>query len=776
MKIVKRISVLFLIGLLCLPTFVIAQQSNQPRFKNPKLSIDERVSDLLQRMTLEEKVGQLNQLSGGVLTGPAAAGDPGQKAKLDLVRQGKMGSFLNVLGAKETRNVQKIAVEESRLGIPLLFAFDVIHGYKTVFPIPLAESTSWNPAGAELAASIAAKEAASAGLHWTFAPMMDVTREPRWGRVMEGSGEDPYIGAQFSAARVRGFQGTEWNNERIMACIKHFAAYGAPEGGREYNTVDMSRYALWNYYLPPYKAAVEAGSATVMNAFNIVDGVPASGNYYLNTTVLRDKWGFEGFIVSDWASFGEMISHGYAADDADAAEKALMAGSDMDMESRVMQKAMANLVREGKVPIKTLDNAVGKILHWKFKLGLFEDPYKYSNEAREAATLLTAEHRRLARQAAGESMILLKNDGEILPLSKSVKNVLVAGYLAESQEDVLDFWKGAGESKDAVTILEGVKKKLPGATVNYAKGYNSTVYDESYYAFNNIKPGDENRLSSADLLKDLTAKAASADVIIATIGLTGRVAGEARSLADINPDPEQMAMLKALKATGKPMVVVVQAGRPMVLTDVDKNYPAILNAWIGGTEHGNAVADILFGDTNPSAKTTISFPYALGQIPVYYNHYNTGRPHIDGKEGSDNFWVSRYRGIPNEPLYPFGYGLSYSTFKYSGMTLSEKSINQNQNVKVSVTVTNTGKRPGQEVVQLYIRDLVASRVRPVKELKDFKKVEIGVGESKVVTFDLPAVKLGFYDEDGNWLLEKGAFKIFVGPNSRDLTEADLVLN
>jgi len=752
-----------------------AQGAAQPAYKRAELPIKMRVADLLSRMTLDEKVGQLNQLSGGVLTGPAAAGDAGQKAKLDQVRQGRMGSFLNVLGAKETGNVQKIAVEESRLGIPLLFAYDVIHGYKTVFPIPLAEASTWNPAAAELAASIAAKEAASAGLHWTFAPMMDVTREPRWGRVMEGSGEDPYLGAEFAAARVRGFQGSEWDNEHIMACVKHFAAYGAPEGGREYNTVDISRYALWNYYLPPYKAAVEAGSATVMNAFNIVDAVPASGNHYLNRTVLRDKWGFKGFIVSDWSSFGEMIAHGYAADDADAAKKALMAGSDMDMESRVMQKEMANLIRDGKVPMKTLDEAVGRILYWKFKLGLFENPYKYSDEAREKATLLTAAHRKLAREAAGESMILLKNEGGLLPFSKSVKRVLVAGHFAESQEEVLDFWKGHGDHKDTITILEGIKNKLPGASVSFSKGYNPPEYDDSYYAFNNIKREDEKTHTPAQLLGGLKVQAAAADIIIAVIGLSGRVAGEARTLADIDPHPAQMAMLETLKATGKPVVVVVQSGRPLILTEIDKNYPAILNAWIGGTEHGNAVADILFGDVNPSAKTTISFPYALGQVPIYYNRYNTGRPHIDGREGNDRFWVSRYRDIPNEPLYPFGYGLSYSKFEYSGMSLAKNKINQNQSVNVSVTVKNTGKRAGHEVVQLYIRDLVASRVRPLKELKDFKKVEIGAGESKTVNFELPAEKLGFYDEDGNWLLEPGAYKIFVGSSSRDVLEADLTL-
>ncbi len=751
----------FLISLITififLPITLIAQKFPDPPYKNPRLTIEQRVNDLLNRMTLDEKVGQLNQLSGGVLTGPKALKDPGQKAKLDLVRKGKIGSFLNVVGAKETGNVQKIAVEESRLGIPLLFAYDVIHGYKTIFPIPLAESASWNPEGAELTASIAAKEAASAGLHWTFAPMMDVTREPRWGRVMEGSGEDPYIGAVFAAARVRGFQGKEFDDQHIMACVKHFAAYGAPEGGREYNTVDISRYALWNYYLPPYKAAIEAGSATVMNAFNIVDAIPASGNSYLNKTILRDKWGFKGFIVSDWGSFKEMIAHGHAANEADAAEKALMTGSDMDMESRVMVNEMAGLVKKGKVPIKRLNEAVGRILWWKFKLGLFEDPYKYSNEGREKATLLSKEHRKIARDAAAESMVLLKNEGKILPLSKSVKDVLVTGFLAESQEDVLDFWKGAGEHKHTVTILQGIKNKLPDANVIFAKGY------------------DEKNKSSAELLADLTRKAEGADVIVATIGLTGKVAGEARSLADVNPSPAQMAMLKKLKDTGKPLVVVVQAGRPMILTDVDRNFPAILNAWIGGTEHGNGVADILFGDVNPSAKTTITFPYAMGQIPVYYNHYNTGRPHVDGRNGPDDFWVSRYRDIPNSPLYPFGYGLSYTTFKYGKVSTSKSEITKRDDFTVSVDVTNTGDRAGQEIVQLYIRDIAASRVRPVKELKDFAKISLKAGESKAVKFKLPAGKLGFYDEGGDWLVESGDFKIFVGPNSRDVEEVAIRL-
>lgn len=734
-----------------------AFSQGSPAYKNAKLPINERLNDLISRMTLAEKVGQLNQLSGGVLTGPGAASDTGQQAKLDLLRKGKIGSFLNVLGAKETRNVQKIAVEETRLGIPLLFAFDVIHGYRTVFPIPLAESCSWNIEGAEQAASIAAKEASASGLHWTFAPMMDISRDPRWGRVMEGAGEDPYLAGLFAAARVRGFQGKEFDNEHIMACVKHFAAYGGAEAGREYNTVDMSRYALWNYYLPPYKAAIKENPATVMNAFNILDAVPASGNTYLTKTVLREKWGFKGFIVSDWSSFSEMITHGYAENRIDAAKKALMAGSDMDMESRVFVEEMEKLITEGKVPLAKLDESVGRILWWKFKLGLFEDPFKYNDEKREKETILSAEHIRAARDSAAESMVLLKNERSILPISKSVKRVLVTGYLAESQEDVLDFWKGAGDHKDTVTILAGIKNKLPGAAVEFAKGYDNT------------------EKTTEAMLKELTDKARNAEIIVATIGIPGKLAGEARSLADISPSHAQMDMLKTLKATGKPVVIVVQAGRPMVLTDVDKNYPAILNAWIGGTEHGNGVADILFGDVNPSAKTTMTFPYAVGQIPVYYNHYNTGRPHVDGKEGPDDFWVSRYRDIPNAPLYPFGYGLSYSSFEYGDPVIAKSGININENVKVSITVKNTGKIKGQEIVQLYIRDPFASRVRPVRELKGFEKIALAPNESKTVVFEFPANKLGFYDEDGNWLLESGEYRIMIGPNSRDVKELKMNL-
>lgn len=730
--------------------------SNAPAYKNKSLPVEKRIEDLLSRMTLDEKVGQLNQVNGGVLTGPTVANDPGAQGKVKLLKDGMVGSFLNVIGAEQTLATQKIAVEETRLGIPLLFAYDVIHGYKTVFPIPLAEASSWDLGAAERAAVIAAKEASSAGLHWTFAPMMDMSRDPRWGRVMEGSGEDPYVQAKFAAARVKGFQGN-FDEYHILACIKHFAGYGATEAGKEYNTVDFSRYALWNFHMPSYKAAIDAGAATVMNSFNLIDGVPASANGYLVNHVLREKWKFNGIVVSDWGSFGELINHGYAKDGIQAAEQAINAGSDMDMESGVTRLHLGKLVKEGKVSMAVLDEAVKRILAQKFKLGLFDDPYKYHDAAREKATLLAPAHLAEARISAANSMTLLKNSDKLLPLKIDLKNILVIGHLAEAQDDVLDFWKGVGDHKNTVTILEGIKTKYPNAKIDFVRVVNR-----------------DGSLIASDV-KILAQKAKKADVILATIGLFGDLAGEARSLANLNPSPGQMDMLDAAKNTKKPVVVLVQAGRPMVLTQVEKDFNTILYTWIGGTQHGHGVADVLSGDVNPSSKTVMSFPVSVGQIPVYYNHYNSGRPHQDGKEGPDHFWVSRYRDISTEPLYPFGYGLSYSTFEYSDLTISNGSMNQNESVTVSVKVKNTSNLDGQEIVQLYIRDLVAQPVRPVKELKDFQKVMIKAGETKTVTFELPASKLAFYDENGDILLQKGDFKIFVGKNSKEVLEGKLEL-
>lgn len=726
---------------------------DKPIYKDPKVKIEDRIADLLKRMTIEEKAGQLNQLNGGKFTGPAAS-DPGQKTKMQQVRDGKVGSFLNVLGAKETKTIQKIAVEESRLGIPVIFGFDVIHGYRTIFPIPLAEACSWDLKQAEINSSVAAKEAASAGINWTFAPMCDITNDPRWGRIMEGIGEDPYYGSLLSAARIKGLQGKLNDTEHILACVKHYAVYGAVEAGREYNQVDVSRVALWNKYLPPYKAAVDAGAATVMNSFNVFEGVPASGNKYLVTDILLKKWGFKGFLVSDWSSFSEMIPHGYASDRKDAALKALQAGSMMDMESKVIIDYLPQLVKEGKVTITQVDKAVGRILLYKFKLGLFDDPYKFSNEERESKALFTEANRREARNAAKGSIVLLKNDNNALPIASTAKKVALIGYYAKSKEDMFDFWIGDGTANDAVTIYDGLKNKLGESAIDYTPGYNADATT------------DENLINAA------VQSASKADVVLVNIGISGKMAGEDRALANPVIPEGQVQLLKALQKTGKPIVAIITAGRPLILTQINNLVSSIAYCWILGTETGNAIADVVTGAYNPSAKTVVSFPYAVGQIPVYYNHFNTSRP--DPTDDAGN-WFSRYRDIPNEPLYPFGYGLSYTTFKYADLQLNKASINKADKLTVTVKVSNTGSRDGEEVVQLYIRDIAASIIRPVKELKAFQKIFLKAGDSKELVFTLTGKDLSFYDAEGNVKLEAGAFKIFVGGSSKDVLEKDLTL-
>jgi beta-glucosidase len=745
-----------MVALLMMTIAVQAQNSkpaSTPLYKNAKAPIEQRIKDLLQRMTLEEKAGQLNQVNGGVFTGPAA-NDPGQKAKLDLAKKGGVGSFLNVIGVSETRNAQQAVMENSRLGIPLLFGFDVIHGYRTVFPIPLAEAGTWDLAGIEKNASIHAKEAAAAGVHWTFAPMCDISNDPRWGRVMEGGGEDPYLGGLVAAARVRGLQGKQFDAEHIMACIKHFAVYGAVEAGREYNNVDVSRVALWNKYLPPYKAAVEAGAATVMNSFNVFDGIPAGGNKYLVTDILQKKWGFKGFVVSDWGSFGEMINHGYAVDEKDAALKALQAGSHMDMEANVSGRFVPQLVKEGKLTMAQVDDAVGRILYFKFKLGLFEDPYKYSNAEREAATLFNAANRAQALEAAKKSILLLKNNHEVLPLKSEGTKIALIGHFANSKEDMFDFWIANGTANDAVTVKEGLENRFGAHNVNYAPGY--------------LADGT----TDEQLVKDAVAAADKASVVVVNIGISGKMAGEDRALANINISEGQLRLLRALQKQGRPVIALVSSGRPLVLTNIQDLTTAIVQTWILGTETGTAVAAMLAGDYNPSAKAVMSFPYALGQVPVYYNHFNTNRP---APETGDASWKSRYRDIPNEPLYPFGYGLSYTTYNYSNLSLSSEKITRSQPLQVRVTVKNSGKVDGEEVVQLYIRDIAASIVRPVKELKAFQKVFLKAGETKEISFVLTGKDLSFYDGEGNARLENGAFKIMVGGDSKNVLEKGFVL-
>lgn len=729
-------------------------QKSTPMFKNASLPIEQRVKDLLQKMTIEEKAGQLNQLNGGVFTGPAL-NDVGQKAKMQLVRKGKVGSFLNVTGAADTRSIQKIAVEESRLGIPLLFGFDVIHGYKTIFPIPLAEACSWDLPQIQKNAGVAAREASAAGVHWTFAPMCDISNDPRWGRVMEGAGEDPFLGGQIAAARVKGLQGNLNDNSHILACVKHFAVYGAVEAGREYNNVDVSRVALWNKYLPPYKAAVDAGAATVMNSFNVFDGVPASGNKYLVNDILKKKWGFKGFVVSDWQSFDEMVTWGYAADNKDAALKAMQAGSMMDMESKITITYLPELVKEGKISLAQVDDAVGRILYYKFKLGLFEDPYRFSDEARESKLLFTDENRKEARTAAERSIVLLKNDKNVLPLNKATRKLALIGFYANSKDDLFDFWIGKGESKDAVTIYEGLKNKLGSSTaISFSNGYSADA------------------TTNETLINEAVQNAQVADIVVVNVGLSGKLGGEDRALANPAIPEGQIELLKALQKTGKPIVALISSGRPLILTQMQGLTDAIVQCWILGTETGNAIADVLVGDYNPSAKTVMTFPYAVGQIPVYYNHFNTGRP-VAG--AIDPSWKSRYRDIPNEPLYPFGYGLSYTTFNYSNLQLDKSSLKKGGSLTATVSVANTGKYDGEEIVQLYIGDITASIIRPVKELKAFQKIFLKAGESKTVSFTIKDKDLSFYDGEGNTILEAGKFKIFAGTDSQHVLEQSFEL-
>ena len=740
--------ILFII--LTISISIMGQKKQNMLYKNPNAPIEKRVADLLKRMTLEEKAGQLNQLNAGALTGPAAP-HTNKAPIMQEIKDGKIGSYLNLEGAAYTLKHQKVAVEESRLGIPLLFAKDVIHGYQTIFPIPLAEACSWDLKAIETNASVAAAEASAAGLHWTFAPMCDISTDPRWGRVMEGAGEDPYLGALIGAARVRGFQGDLTDGKHIMACVKHFAAYGAVEAGKEYAHVDVSRFALWNKYLPPYKAAIDAGAATIMNSFNVFEGVPSTANTYLNHNVLKQKFKFKGFAISDWNTYTEMINHGYAADNKDALEKAMNGGGMMEMNSSLAVQHLPQLVKDGKISIKLVDEAVSKILYYKFKLGLFDNPYRFSDTAREKSETLTAYNRETARKAACRSMVLLKNEKHILPLKTDTKIALIGCY-AKRKSDMFDFWVAKGDHNKAVSMYEGLSTKFPNFT--YSDGYNANA-------------------STTDSLINAALEAAkNADILLVNIGLSGLKAGEDRSLANIKIPVGQQRLLSELRKTGKPIVALVSSGRPLVLTQIVGMSDAILQCWIPGTETGNALADVLTGAYNPSAKTVMSFPVDEGQIPVYYNYFNTGRP--TSSDGSGN-WLARYRDIPNEALFPFGFGLSYSKFDYSDFKIDKKDFEKSETVNISVTLKNTGKYEGEEVVQLYIRDLAASFIRPVKELKAFEKINLKAGEERIVKFALTAKDFSFYDMDGNVLLEPGDFDIFVGGNSVDLLKSSVKL-
>ena len=710
-------------------------------------TVDQKVNALLKQMTLEEKIGQLNQYTGNnQATGPITI-NPNKEAE---IKKGLIGSMLNVLGTKYTRQYQELAMQ-SRLKIPLLFGQDVVHGYKTTFPLPLAEAASWDLEAMGLSARIAAIEASASGIHWTFAPMVDISRDPRWGRVMEGAGEDTYLGSRIAYARVKGFQGNLGDVNSVMACVKHFAAYGAAVGGRDYNSVDMSERMLWETYLPPFKAALDAGAATFMNSFNDINGIPATANKYLQRDILKGKWDFQGFVVSDWGSIGEMVNHGYSKDNKEAALQAITAGSDMDMESNAYRYHLAELVKENKVPIALIDDAVKRILRKKFELGLFDNPYKYSNPEREQAALNNPEHRKAARDIAAKSIVLLKNEKNILPLSKDTKTIAFIGPLVKEHKQNMGFWAvelpELDYDKQVVSQWEGVQNKVGNSTkLLYAKGCEIE--------------GD-----NKDGFAEAIAIANQADVVILSIGERADMSGEAKSRSNIHLPGVQEELVKAIQATGKPVVVLINAGRPLVFNWTADNVPAIAYTWWLGSEAGNAIADVLFGDYNPSGKLPMSFPREEGQIPIYYNHFNTGRPAPN--ETAFNY-VSAYTDLKNSPRFPFGFGLSYTTFEYSDLKLSKNKIKNTEKIEVSLNVKNSGKVSGEEVVQLYLRDKVGSVVRPIIELKDFQKIKLNAGETKNIKFIIDKEKLSFYNAALQWIAEPGDFELMIGSSSSDI--------
>lgn len=710
-------------------------------------SLSQKADSVLKLMTLEEKVGQLNQYNDdNQATGPVTI----DNNKVDQIKNGQVGSLLNTIGSERTKSWQKLAMQ-SRLKIPLLFGQDVIHGFKTTFPIPLAEAASWDLPAIQMSARVAATEASASGIHWTFAPMVDIARDPRWGRVMEGAGEDPYLGSLISAARVKGFQGTNLGDTNtLMACVKHFAAYGAAVGGRDYNSVDMSERQLWEIYLPPFKAAVDAGAASFMNSFNDINGIPAVANNYLQRTILKGKWGFKGFVVSDWGSIGELINHGYVKDHREAAMVAMNAGTDMDMESRAYKNNLAQLVKDGKINIALINDAVKRILIKKFELGLFDDPFKFSNKAREDAAMNNPAHTAAARAMAAKSIVLLKNNNNVLPLSKNLKKIAFVGPLVKALLQNKGFWDVAIPNLDSNFIVsqwEGLQNKVgPGTSLLYAKGCEIEGEDKSGF-------------------DEAVAIANQSDVVILSIGEKRDMSGEAKSRSNINIPGVQEELLQALLATGKPVVVLINAGRPLVFNYTAKNATAILYTWWLGSEAGNAIADVLFGDYNPSAKLPMTFPVSVGQIPIYYNHFNTGRPATDD---NNHIYNSSYIDETIFPKFPFGYGLSYTNFTYSNLVLSSKEMQMKDAISATFTLTNTGKWAGEEVVQLYIHHKHASVVMPVKALKDFQKIMLQPGESKKVHFTINKEKLSFYNSNLKWDAEPTEIELMIGSSSEDI--------
>ncbi|HET9826020.1 MAG TPA: glycoside hydrolase family 3 N-terminal domain-containing protein [Chitinophagaceae bacterium] len=762
----KKYLIFFLAAILhffvCTAQKVPAASSQKLQRSKPgqRKTIDERVDSVLNLMTLDEKIGQMNQYNGDWdATGPITKdGD-----KQNQIRKGMLGSMLNVTGVDHTRTLQEIAMQ-SRLKIPLLFGQDIIHGYRTIFPIPLAEACSWDTAAIRLSARIAATEAAAAGVHWTFAPMVDIARDPRWGRVMEGAGEDPFLGSMIAASRVKGFQGKGLGSvDALMACAKHFAAYGAAIGGRDYNSVDMSERTLLEIYLPPFHAAVDAGAATLMNSFNDLNGIPATGNKHLQRDILKGQWNFKGFVVSDWGSIGEMINHGFAKDGYEAAFEAVTAGSDMDMESRSYINNLSKLVKDGKVKVQLINDAVRRILRMKFEMGLFDDPLKFCNTQREQQQWNNANNLHAEKIVAEKSIVLLKNDPvpgtggvRLLPLSKQIRSIALIGPFMKAVRDNIGFWSYSwpDDSSRIVTQFQGIQRKVGSTTtLLYAKGCD--INDSSRVGF-----------------AEAVAAARQADVVVMSVGEPSDWSGEAKSRSSLQLPGMQEELIKAIYGTGKPVVVMINAGRPLIFNWTADHVPAVLYTWWLGTMAGDAIADVLFGDYNPSAKLPISFPRTEGQIPIYYNHYNTGRP---ATSDSDRFYRSAYIDLSIYPKFPFGFGLSYTNFNYSNIRLSTAVMKISQPIHATVTVTNAGNFDGEETVQLYIQDVVGSVVRPVKELKGFQKIFLKKGESREVNFTIDADKLKFYNSGLKYVAEPGDFKIYIGGDSQNVREASFSL-
>lgn len=753
-------------------TVTLAGCSNSNSNKETTSSpYSEQIDSLISIMTIEEKAGQLNLYAGSwEFTGPVPEDTDNQK-KLENIKSGRVGAMLNVITADGTREAQRLAVENSRLGIPLLFGYDVIHGYKTMMPVPIGQAASWDAEVARSGAAVAAKEASASGINWTFAPMMDIARDARWGRMMESAGEDPFLTSYMSKAWIEGYQGTDLSDAAtIAACAKHFAAYGFAEAGRDYNTADISMQTLYNMVLPPFKAASEAGVASFMNSFNEIGGVPANGSELLQRQLLKGAWNYQnGFVVSDWGSIGEMITHGFAADTLEAGYKALSAGSDMDMEAHIYENSIEELVTTGKISEDILNDAVRRILTIKFQLGLFEDPYKYCDTDREKSDLLTQENLQVAREAARKSIVLLKNEKDLLPLAKDGQSIAVIGSLAASKDVPLGSWRAQAVENSAVSLVEGIKNAVADKNkVQFANGYTLTKGRRQFIYELEFVNGDQSGFQEA------IALAKKADVVVLAMGEDCWQTGEGRSQTDIGLKGDQMDLMYELLKVNKNIVVTLMNGRSLAIPELDESIPAILEVWHLGSEAGNAIADVLFGDYNPSGKLPVSFPRNVGQCPIYYNHKNGGRPVTNPHDAGMVFW-SHYTDSPNTPLYPFGYGLSYTSFEYSDLKLSATKMNNKEEILVSVMIKNTGKLTGQETVQLYIRDYVGSVTRPIKELKGFKKITLKPGEESMVQFTINNETLSYYRADLTYGSEPGEFALMIGGNSQKTLTTDFRL-